>query len=110
MTLVSWRRPNCHVTECHMTLQVSHDTSVTVTFEVSHDAPPEPVMGRAQKLCQRLSATGAATGGRVKKEALPAGASSKTLALQLAWMLKNKDVLLRSRCPLAAPVPNELQW
>ena len=44
MTLVSWRRPNCHVTECHMTLQVSHDTSVTVTFEVSHDAPPEPVM------------------------------------------------------------------
>ena len=45
MTLVSWRRPNCHVTECHMTLQVSHDTSVTVTFEVSHDAPPEPVMG-----------------------------------------------------------------
>ena len=43
MTLVSWRRPNCHVTECHMTLQVSHDTSVTVTFEVSHDAPPEPV-------------------------------------------------------------------
>ena len=46
MTLVSWRRPNCHVTECHMTLQVSHDTSVTVTFEVSHDAPPEPVMLR----------------------------------------------------------------
>ena len=44
MTLVSWQRPNCHVTECHMTLQASHDTSVTVTFEVSHDAPPEPVM------------------------------------------------------------------
>ena len=50
MTLVSWRRPNCHVTECHMTLQVSHDTSVTVTFEVSHDAPPEPVMALTQRL------------------------------------------------------------
>ena len=50
MTLVSWRRPNCHVTECHMTLQVSHDTSVTVTFEVSHNAPPEPVMLPASKL------------------------------------------------------------
>ena len=50
VTLVSWRRPNCHVTECHMTLQVSHDTSVTVTFEVSHDAPPEPVMVRCIQL------------------------------------------------------------
>ena len=54
MTLVSWRRPNCHVTECHMTLQVSHDTSVTVTFEVSHDVPPEPVMRRCTSSSSRL--------------------------------------------------------
>ena len=55
MTLVSWRRPNCHVTECHMTLQVSHDTSVTVTFEVSHDAPPEPVMLAEGSACHHTT-------------------------------------------------------
>ena len=48
--------------------------------------------------------------GRVKKEVLPAGPSSKTFALQLAWMLRNEEALPNSRRPSAAPVLKELQW
>ena len=54
--------------------------------------------------------TGAVTGGCVKKEAPAAGPSSKTFALQFAWMLRKDEALPRSWCPLAAPAPKDAQW
>ena len=53
--------------------------------------------------------TGAVTGGCVKKEAPAAGPSSKTFALQFAWMLRKDEALPRSWCPLAAPAPKDPQ-